>query len=225
VAVDELEILTTGDGSHTVFNKGLDETYHSRHGALQESEHVFIEAGLNFFAAAHPNDDIEIFEVGFGTGLNALLTFQFALRHSRMIHYTSIEAFPLDEPLWRRLNYASGDQSTFDQLHKVSWGSIQKINDNFSIEKIHDTLENVVLPKLKYDVIYFDAFAPSKQPEMWSLKMLEKIFDSMKDGGVFVTYCAKGQVKRDLKSLRLHVETLSGPPGKKEMVRAIKRHA
>ena len=218
------EIIFTKDGSHSLLNTELNETYHSVHGALQESIHVFIKHGLDYFLTQRPQETVSIFEVGFGTGLNALLTLQFSRERAQKISYTSIEAFPIHEEIWSKLNYADslGMTDDFQQLHNASWDQPSTITSNFEIEKIKGTLQQIELPKNTFDLIYFDAFAPNKQPEMWTLEILEKTIQSLRSPGVFVTYCAKGQLKRDLKSLGLEVETLPGPPGKKEMVRGQK---
>lgn len=216
------EIILTEDGSHSLLNTTLNETYHSIHGAVQESKHVFVKHGLDF-AGQTRKDSLSILEVGFGTGLNALLTLQHAQQRSARIQYTSLEAFPLPEAIWSKLNYTEslGLTEYFSQLHQAPWNVQSFILPNFQLLKIDKTLQDVNLDRT-FDLIYFDAFAPSKQPEMWTFDMLQKVVNSMSPGGVFVTYCAKGQLKRDLKSLGLEVETLPGPPGKKEMVRAVK---
>jgi tRNA U34 5-methylaminomethyl-2-thiouridine-forming methyltransferase MnmC len=225
--MSNLQIITTSDGSHSLLNTTLNETYHSVHGALQESLHVFIKMGLNFLIDQHPAKEIRILEVGFGTGLNALLTLQASTNKLININYTSIEAFPLDEEIWRKLNYAASPegQNDFEKLHCATWNEWTMVNLNFKILKLHTTLQQLNVAAGSYDLIYFDAFAPNKQPEMWELTVLQKIVSLMNTHSVFVTYCAKGQLKRDLKSLGLVVETLEGPPGKKEMVRAIKKPA
>ncbi len=224
---NELEIITTSDGSHSLLNKTLNETYHSTHGAIQESIHVFIKNGLEFFLQQDKQSEIKILEVGFGTGLNALLTLQYSLAHSVKIQYESLEAFPIDTQTASKLNYAPSlnfpdAEKYFGLLHQSSWNDLNVITDSFKLLKRHVQIQDVGLGTDKFDVIYFDAFAPSKQPEMWELPILQKVVRSMKTKSVFVTYCAKGQLKRDLKSLGLIVETLAGPPGKKEMVRATK---
>ena len=219
------DILTTSDGSHTIYHKGLDETYHSRHGAWQESVHVFIKNGLDFKLSFNLNKKINILEVGFGTGLNALLTLQMAYRADCLISYTTLEAFPLKEEIWSHLNYDDTNpesRSLYEKIHLLPWGEQHLVTPNFRLLKVHSTIQEINLSELSYDLIYFDAFAPSKQPEMWEPVVLKKIVDAMSCNGIFVTYCAKGQLKRDLKNLLLQVETLEGPPGKKEMVRAIK---
>jgi tRNA U34 5-methylaminomethyl-2-thiouridine-forming methyltransferase MnmC len=220
----EVSIITTSDGSHSLLNTELNETYHSVHGALQESLHVFIKRGFDHIVGKFGGSPIEILEVGLGTGLNALLTLQAATVTKSRVRYTTIEAFPLGKNIWRNLNYTRsvGYHDFFDDLHSSPWGTDQAIGDHFVIHKIHATLQQAGLKTDFYDLVYFDAFAPNKQPEMWDLATLTPVVDSLKPGAVFVTYCAKGQVKRDLKSLGLNVETLAGPPGKKEMIRATK---
>lgn len=219
-----LRVITTHDGSHSLFNEELNETYHSIHGAVQESKHVFIKNGLDFFLEKSTHELINIFEVGFGTGLNAWLTLQRALENSVTIHYTTLEAFPINETIWKELNYtlSSTEKKWFENIHHAQWDENVELNAHFHIHKIQNTLQLIALNKNKYDVIYFDAFAPNKQPEMWERSMLQKIYDAMSNQSVFVTYCAKGQLKRDLKSIGLHVEAIQGPPGKREMIRAIK---
>jgi tRNA U34 5-methylaminomethyl-2-thiouridine-forming methyltransferase MnmC len=222
---EHLKIIITSDGSHSLLNTSLNETYHSHHGALQESLHVFIKNGLEYFAENSSSSmPVRIFEVGFGTGLNALLALQFSQLKNVPLHYTSIESFPLDEPLWSSLNYADALKMNreFEDLHRAEWNVVASISSNFRLHKIHGSLQEVDLHAPSFDVIFFDAFAPSKQPEMWELSVLQKVVNVMAAQSVFVTYCAKGQLKRDLKSLGLKVETLAGPPGKKEMVRGLK---
>ncbi len=223
--MDNIEIIITADGSHSLLNRQLNETYHSQHGAMQESLHVFIHHGLEFFVEKiDPVNPVRIFEVGFGTGLNALLTCNWIRKKEHAVEYSSIESYPLHEDVWRNLNYAKSpdDVKTFGELHSCKWNEVVEIHERFKLLKLSAALQNVHLEKGAYDVVYFDAFAPNKQPEMWGLPILEKVFHAMSIGGVFVTYCARGQLKRDLRSLGLEVETLPGPPGKKEMVRAVK---
>lgn len=218
------KIIITEDGSHSLYNEELNETYHSFHGAIQESKHVFIQSGLE---AVNHKSEINILEVGFGTGLNALLSTIWATENERVINYHTIEAYPLASSIISKLNYAQlvkkqNTEQLFDQIHSANWNASQRINEYVTIKKIHSQIEDFELQPCFYDLIYFDAFAPSKQPEMWSLEMLEKVTSSMAFAGVFVTYCAQGQLKRNLKALGLAVETIQGPPGKKEMVRGVK---
>lgn len=217
-----LEIITTSDGSHSLLHQELNETYHSVHGALRESLHVFIRHGFDYFYEAHGPSVISIFEIGFGTGLNAFVTAGAKASKTVTVQYTSLEAYPLEEAVWRKLNYAPlpEQQDRFARLHEVPWENMVEALPGFYLKKVKASLQDIVVPGDAFDIIYFDAFAPNKQPEMWALPMLDKVVRGLKPGGVFVTYCARGQLKRDLKSLGLVVETLEGPPGKKEMVRA-----
>lgn len=226
--MNELEIITTSDGSHSLLNTILNETYHSVHGAIQESAYVFIKNGLDYFIQLNNPRQISILEIGFGTGLNALMTLQSSLQADIPIHYTTLEVSPITSETARLLNYASllnflNADHYFLRLHEGPWGTEQTIEKNFYISKLKSKIQEIEFYPSSFDLIYFDAFAPSKQPEMWEMNVMQKIEVAMKPGAVFVTYCAKGQLKRDLKSLGLFVETLPGPPGKKEMVRATKK--
>jgi tRNA U34 5-methylaminomethyl-2-thiouridine-forming methyltransferase MnmC len=223
----DLELIITKDGSHSLFNPALNETYHSTHGAVQESRYVFLLQGLDEFLLKNSATEINVFEVGLGTGLNALLTIEWAQKNNVHVNYDSIEAFPISVAQAKALNYVEliggADTKAWSELiHKLDWEVKHTITDTFTFQKIKNRIENHQLDESKYDVIFFDAFAPSKQIEMWQLDILSKLYNSMKPNAVFVTYCAQGQLKRNLKSLGLNVETLEGPPGKKEMVRAIK---
>jgi tRNA U34 5-methylaminomethyl-2-thiouridine-forming methyltransferase MnmC len=224
--MDNIKIIITEDGSHSLYHEGLKETYHSFHGALQESVHVFIEKGLRYWRTKSGLPKrVDIFEVGFGTGLNALLAAQFAIENEVKISFTTIEPFPLDMEIIDQLNYASSIgqdnlKTVFDELHTSKWGEQVEINPYFTIHKIKTRLEDFQLNE-RFDVLFFDAFAPSKQAELWTADLMQKCFNLLKDGGVFTTYSAKGQLKRDLKAVGFEVETLPGPPGKKEMVRGI----
>lgn len=219
-----IDIIVTEDGSHSLLNVEMNETYHSRHGAILESKYVFIEKGLNYFFGENSSKAISVLEIGFGTGLNAWLSWQWAEKQNTSLMYYALEAFPVSEEIWKSLNYTATDSevSKFRQMHNAPWQQWQPMDDSFTLFKEETTLQVAALPPNHFDLIYFDAFAPNKQPEMWELPMLEKIVSAMKAQAVFVTYCAKGQLKRDLKSLGLVMESLPGPPGKREMVRAIK---
>ena len=220
----DVKLIITSDGSHSLLNEALNETYHSVHGAIQESQHVFINNGLRYFLESTSSDHLSIFEVGFGTGLNTLLTLKAMENATTFVRYVAVESFPIGEELWTSLNYARvlGMEATFANLHRSSWEMLNQITAHVALIKRQTTLQAIELETQSFDVVYFDAFAPSKQPELWAIDILRKVIDAMKFNGVFVTYCAKGQLKRDLKALGLRVETLPGPPGKKEMVRAIK---
>jgi tRNA U34 5-methylaminomethyl-2-thiouridine-forming methyltransferase MnmC len=222
-SVVAVKIIMTSDGSHSLLNEELNETYHSIHGAIQESLHVFIKHGLEYVIQKTPAAVISMLEIGFGTGLNALLTWEYVQRLHTKIKYTTIEAWPLSEEVWSALNYSnSRADDHYATLHRACWDNEESLDLNFNLLKLHVTLQEVKLPLTTFDLVYYDAFAPSKQPELWELPLLEKVLGSMKPGGTFVTYCAKGQLKRNLNFLGVKVETLSGPPGKKEMVRALK---
>ncbi len=225
--MSDLKIILTEDGSSSLINLELNETYHSIHGAIQESEHVFIKHGLAFFVRQKVSKEISIFEVGFGTGLNALLALKYAQENCIKIGYTTIEAFPVDPLLIRELNYPKilafeNSEKYFQQIHSAGWNKEEEIAAYFSVFKINMRIQSAQLLPENFDLVFFDAFAPDKQPEMWELTILQKITEAMKPNGIFVTYSAKGQLKRDLISLGLSVEKLPGPPGKREMTRAIK---
>lgn len=219
-----IDIIVTKDGSHSLLNTEMNETYHSRHGALLESNYVFIERGLEYLFSKKPTNSISILEIGFGTGLNAWLSWLWAEKKKCNVTYHTLEVFPVPEEIWKFLNYGVSDLeiSKFTQMHLARWQQELPMDTLFTLFKDNNALQSASLPFNYFDLIYFDAFAPSKQPEMWALPMLEKVVATMKAHAVFVTYCAKGQLKRDLKSLGLIVESLPGPPGKREMVRALK---
>lgn len=214
-----IKIEQTADGSNTLYVTDLDEHYHSVKGALTESEHIFIRMGLNHCQASLPR----ILEIGFGTGLNAFLTLLEAEKEQRKIHYTTIERYPVAEDTLRKLMYPeqicpqrAGD---FYALHSVAWNTDCRITDFFVLHKIEADFTNYLFEG-GYDVIYFDAFAPEKQPEMWSQVLFDRLYAAMNPGGTFVTYCAKGVVRRMLQSAGFQIERLPGPPGgKREILR------
>lgn len=216
------EIRKTADGSTTIFIPELEENYHSHHGAIQEARHVFIENGLH---AMH-QDHVVIFELGFGTGLNALLTLQSALANGCKVDYLGLEAYPVEGSLVDELNYVASIDSDlrapFEAMHRQEWGSTQAISEVFTLSKIKAKVEDYQPNMGSVDLIYFDAFGPRAQGEMWELPVLEKMALMLKQGGVIVTYCAQGQFKRHLKSLGFDIERLPGPPGKREMTRETK---
>lgn len=215
------KLVITSDGSHTIFIPELNEHYHSIHGAAQESMHVFINSGLEFCTLSHLN----ILEIGFGTGLNALLTSLEIDGTTRSVDYTTVEKYPLDGNIIEMLNHKniSGNRSEkiFHLIHSAAWNSPEKITGNFTIKKIQGDINEVSIAG-KYDLIYFDAFGPDKQPEMWTIEIFQKISAVTNKGGILVTYSAKGQVKRNLRSCGFLVTLLPGPPGKRQMIRAIK---
>ncbi|HRP53657.1 MAG TPA: tRNA (5-methylaminomethyl-2-thiouridine)(34)-methyltransferase MnmD [Fluviicola sp.] len=217
------EIIETADGSKTIYLPEWNEHYHSIHGAVQEANHVFIKNGLQ----SKTDDYLTILEMGFGTGLNALLTFFESEKREQIIHYQSVEAYPILKNELEQMNFSdySRDPRIIDiyqKMHEVAWNKACPISENFVIEKINSTIEQLRLPENSVDLCYYDAFGPRVQPELWTKDIFQNIYDWMDKDAVFVTYCAKGQVKRDLKAVGFLVETLQGPPGKREMIRAIK---
>lgn len=222
--MENVQIITTADGSHSLINTSLDETYHSRHGARQESLHVFIRNGLDHYKRSRSPEEIRILEVGFGSGLNALLAMQWSKVSSTRVHYTGIEASPLPETIWRNLNYPvwQEEEGDFYRLHELPWGVDHVLRPEFIFRKEHSTIQDHLKSNVPENVVFYDAFAPDKQPEMWTAETLSLVTESLTLGGVFVTYCAKGQLRRTLKTLGMTVESLPGAPGKKEMTRATK---
>ncbi|QHT70406.1 tRNA (5-methylaminomethyl-2-thiouridine)(34)-methyltransferase MnmD [Rhodocytophaga rosea] len=220
-----IEIRLTSDGSHTLYNSDLDESYHSVHGAVQESMHVFIKSGLDYMLEV--KRDIWVLEVGMGTGLNAWLTINQVLHSDAKVHYVAVEPHPVDISLVDQLNYPQMLHTTeyrnrlFQQLHRTEWEKFISLTPEFELRKMPYTLEDFK-PMWIFDLIYFDAFAPSKHPQIWEKPMLKKLYDITTPGGILLTYSAKGQFKRDLKETGWLVETLQGPPGKREMTRATK---
>lgn len=219
----EQKIITTNDGSKTIYLPHLDETYHSSHGAIQEAIHVFIKHGIQ----DSDKSEMSVFEMGFGTGLNALLVSIEAERSNRKIHYSGIEAYPVSFEVAMQMDYCllvgKEHQSKFEQLHKADWNTVNSLSNLFSFEKIHAKIEDYLPEKEQFDVVFYDAFGPRAQEDMWQPAILQKMHDLLKPNGFLVTYCAKGQVKRDLKSIGFEIEPLPGPPGKREMTRAWKR--
>ncbi len=220
-------IVKTSDGSHSLFIKELNEHYHSIHGAIQESEHVYINAGLRqFISTKETSVSLNILEIGLGTGLNALLTLIQSERFDTNIYYTAIEAYPLELVLIEQLNYltllnAQHYANIFNEIHICEWNKSVKLTDRFTINKKHTTLQKASIEG-EYDIVYFDAFGPRVQPEMWTEDVFKKLYTVIKFNGCLVTYCAKGEVKRILKKVGFIVEPLPGPPGKREIVRAWK---
>ncbi|MBP9705949.1 MAG: tRNA (5-methylaminomethyl-2-thiouridine)(34)-methyltransferase MnmD [Chitinophagales bacterium] len=218
------ELRITADGSHTLYLKDLDENYHSLHGAITESLHVFIHAGLQQFL--NTKSTIHILEIGFGTGLNALLSCLFAEENTLQIHYTTLEPSPLDITLIQTLNYSQqlrndASENLFHAMHSAPFEKEITITENFILNKQQITLESFQSTN-HYDLVYFDAFGPRVQPEIWSLNNFQKLFHLMKPNGILVTYCAKGEVRRTMQAAGFSVERLPGPPGKREMLRALK---
>jgi tRNA U34 5-methylaminomethyl-2-thiouridine-forming methyltransferase MnmC len=222
-----MELIITGDGSHTLFDGQLDETYHSRHGAIRESIHVFIWNGLRYYINVSGKKDIRIFELGLGTGLNALLTANQAMKSGCRIFYAVIEPFPLQQELYRQLNYPellpdTGSGKLLTEIHSAAWDVELPLSTHFTLTKEKVKFEDYHPEESSFDIFYYDAFAPGKQPEVWEPELLKKAFRMLKSAGILVTYCSQGKFKRNLREIGFRVEVLQGPPGKKEMVRAVK---
>ncbi|MCB0793607.1 MAG: tRNA (5-methylaminomethyl-2-thiouridine)(34)-methyltransferase MnmD [Flavobacteriales bacterium] len=215
---DPVELIATGDGSFTVRGRSWNACYHSQHGALTESRHVFIRHGLD----ACPRPRIHVLEVGFGTGLNALLTLEQALKRSLRIRYTALEPNPLPEAVIQQLAYGmlmTEPDRAEGFLCAMHRGDRGRLPGCFEFELLHQRVQELPLME-PVDVVYFDAFAPSTQPEMWSADIFRILYSALVPGGHLVTFCSKGQVRRDLQAIGFEVERLPGPPGKREMLRA-----
>ena len=214
------EVILTEDGSNTLYMEEIDECYHSTHGAVQESQHIFIEAGLKAFLSENA---VHVLEIGFGTGLNAYLTMLEAEKNKKTVHYTTLELYPLpvDEALL--LNYPEilrEDRKLFEKIHRSPWDEDVDVTSFFTLHKIMADFTKYEIQRL-YDVIYFDAFSPEKQPEMWVEDGFRKIYEHSVNGAVMTTYCAKGSVRRAMQSAGFIIERLPGPPGKREILRGV----
>ncbi len=219
----DAKLILTDDGSHTIFLPHLNEHYHSTFGAVEESKHIFIDAGLK--TLINSLEEINIFELGFGTGLNALLTY-FESKNTK-INYTTVESNPLKKSFYNKLNFPErlnneDSKKVFLKLHESDWNTQKVINKNFTLKKINEKIQNIKLPENTFDLVYFDAFAPDIQPELWTEQIFRKIASAMKTNGILLTYSAKGSVKRALKKTGFEVEGLPGPTGKREITRARK---
>ena len=217
-----MNIEQTADGSYTLYVPELDEHYHSVKGALTESLHIFINMGLKHSSVSSPR----ILEIGLGTGLNCFLTLLNAEENKRHIHYTSIERFPLGMDVIQKLDYPSiigrGHNADYLAIHQAPWEEDTKLSPWFTLHKVEGDFTNYTFEK-GYDIIYFDAFAPEKQPEMWEQSLFNSLYQILNEGGILTTYCAKGIVRRMLQSAGFIVERLAGPPGgKREILRATK---
>ncbi|MBL7930261.1 MAG: tRNA (5-methylaminomethyl-2-thiouridine)(34)-methyltransferase MnmD [Bacteroidia bacterium] len=216
----EVELLYTADGSHTVLNKELNVTYHSIRGAIQESKHVYIEAGFKYVAQKFKA--LYILEIGFGTGLNALLSVNESQEMGIPVSYETIEKFPLSGEITRSLNYSGFDRhGIMEKLHNSDWDRTHIIEGSFVFRKLLMDINDFKAGE-KIHLVYYDAFAPDSAPEMWTERIFEMLFKSMVAGGCLVTFCAKGDIKRMLKTCGFKVESLVGFAGKREMIRAIR---
>jgi tRNA U34 5-methylaminomethyl-2-thiouridine-forming methyltransferase MnmC len=225
----KVEVRRTADGSATLFVPALNEHYHSQHGARQESAHVFIEAGLAPLlpAAAEAGQPLCLLEIGLGTGLNALLTLEAAQAAGVAIKYDGLETFPLPPAVVAALQPEWDARGTpikelFAELHAAPWNAPVALLPGFRLRKWHQSLQTAALPAAHYHLIYFDAFAPEKQSELWTEAIFVQLYAAAAPGAVLVSYCAQGQFRRNLRAAGWRTERLPGPPGKREMTRARK---
>jgi len=220
------KIIISEDGSHTIELIGKNEQYHSTHGAIQESKHVYIQHGLA--RISQNKQQINILEVGMGTGLNVLLSYQYALKNQLHINYTAIEAYPLENKIWSQLNYAKliedkNDLSAiYHKIHISEWNKELLLNDQFHMKKINRPIQETQLKDNYFDLVYFDAFNPDLEPQLWSAEVFSNLYHSMKMDSLLSTYSTKGIIKRALKSCGFSIEKKPGPPGKREILNAIK---
>ena len=218
----EAKIVKTNDGTDTIYLPNLNEHYHSIHGSRNESEHVYIKMGLKYFIDQNPSvKNIHILEVGFGTGLNALLTYQFSKENNIQVHYTTLEPYPVKEDIYSKLNFnfSEEEKEVFLELHNAQWDQEVFLEEHFLLKKVKTKIEKFS-DNHTYHIIYFDAFAPNKQKKIWdsgNFLKLKNVLDS--DTGILVTYCAQGEFKRTVKKVGFFVEELVGPPGKRIMTR------
>ena len=225
----KITLEKTADGSHTIYVSELKEHYHSTNGAVQESQHVYVTAGLLHYIHTHypgnvlnneiQQPEIQVLEFGFGTGLNAFLTALEAEKQKIKIRYVALEKFPLSQEITNQLNYSTVNLLLFQEIHKSDWGNPVEITPYFILQKIAIDFTEFDFAG-KYDVVYYDAFAPDKQPEVWSQKLFDKTFNAMNLGGVLTTYCAKGSIRRMMQQSGFMVERIKGALGKREMLRA-----
>lgn len=219
ISVHSLQLIETKDGSQTVLNTELGSTYHSRHGALAESEHVFIAEGFQKL----PHDDmtvVRILEMGFGTGLNALLTLAHSKHVQPVIDYHALELYPIPEKIWANYKLSKSLQpleQQFREFHSGKWEMSNTVSDRFGLTKHNVSLLDFS-PEVKFDLVYFDAFEPETQPELWTEKVFSKLFSWMNPRGILTTYCCKGDVRRAMISAGFVVEKVPGPLGKREMI-------
>ena len=224
------KIVTTGDGSTTIQITDWNEQYHSMHGAVQEARHVFLKMGLDFWMNENPDQKtLHILEIGFGTGLNALLTLIHTEKSSVNLLYEGVEAYPVSSEELAQLNYleaadAQAFEAVFEKMHQTPWEQTEIITEAFQLKKRKQTFETLE-DQDQHDLIYFDAFGARVQPELWEEPIFEKMYRALKAGGVLVTYAAKGSVRRAMQAVGFKVERLPGPPGKREMLRAVKIEA
>ena len=217
-------IIITEDGSQSVFDEKTGESFHSHFGAISESQHIFIDAGLRF--ASENKSELSILEIGFGTGLNALLTAVYCDKEEKIVTFSALEAYPLSTEILDNIQYHRLIENVnaklyFRLLHSAGNTPVS-ISKNFLFALTNSRLEEWNGSKNEFDLVYFDAFSPEAQPELWTGEIFEKMFNCLKPGGILVTYSCKGIVKRAMKSAGFLIQKLPGPKGKREILRAIK---
>ena len=217
------EIFITSDGSSSIYLPELDETYHSKHGAIQEAYHVFIKNGLDKFVNG---SKVTILEIGLGSGLNCFITYLEAIKRSLKVNYDGVEAYPLKAEEISLLNYvkelnAVKYSSVFSEIHRCIWEEKHNLDDNFQLIKRKQFIKEIE-DQNRFDLVYFDAFGPNVQPDLWTVAIFQKMYNALKNKGVLVTYSAKGSVRRAMQEVGFKIERLPGPPGKREMLRGLK---
>jgi len=222
-----MKVVETNDGSSTIVLEEFGITYHSKHGALQESNHVFIDAGLNYYLQHSPGKDVRIFEMGFGSGLNCLLTYAGTSGLSVNVHYTALDLYPLPGDIWRQLNYCKlaaveSYSDIFTSMHMSNWNNESQLSSRFALSKVIGDIRNFSTRQL-YDVVYFDAFSQESNPDQWTAEVFSSIYNSVSDNGLLVTYSSKVIVRRALEQAGFLVQKIPGPYGKREIVRALKK--
>jgi tRNA U34 5-methylaminomethyl-2-thiouridine-forming methyltransferase MnmC len=225
-----MSLFLTEDGSHSIYSEQFGVAYHSTHGAIQETQHIFIEAALCHFIQLNQDkniDEIKILDIGFGTGLNVFMTFLESQNRQYNIDLTTIEAYPLSISTAETLNYAQllnvpQYEHIFKQLHSLSWEEKHAIMEKFTYQKHLLDFKEIAYTNT-FDIVFYDAFSPETQPDLWDEMMMGRIFNALKSGGIMTTYCAKGSFKRALKSVGFQVEGIPGPRGKREITRATKK--
>lgn len=213
----------TADGSHTLSIPSMQVTYHSKHGAIRESNHVFIDAGLKYAINHSPKASIHVLEMGFGSGLNCLLTAIYAIEQKQHVQYHTIESSPLLAEEIKHLNHGDllNNNTLFQQIHSCAWNNPVRMHQYFHLHKHHTNIQQFDANTL-FDCIYYDAFAPSAQPELWTEAMFTSLLSLLATNGILVTYCSKSDVRRAMQAAGFRVTKIQGPPGKREMVRAFK---
>lgn len=220
------KIITTEDGSSSIHLDELNEQYHSIHGAIQEANHVYIKTGLQHVQHTYNPVQIQILEIGFGTGLNAFITYLETKKYNFNCKYHGLEAYPVLLEEVAQLNYvselnAASEAAIFDKMHVCEWEKKTILSENFTLTKRQQFFDQIT-DQAKFNLIYFDAFGAQVQPELWTVAIFQKMYDALQENGVLVTYSAKGSVRRAMQEVGFTVERLPGPPGKREMLRATK---